>query len=54
MQMTSNEAFESLKSKKFDLVYIDGDHSFEQAKRAIKSGLNIVKLGDYLCRDDLE
>ena len=54
MQMTSNEAFESLKSKKFDLVYIDGDHSFEQAKRDIKSGSNIVKLGGYLCRDDLE
>ena len=49
--MTSSEFFEK-KSKYFDLIFVDGDHSSNQVKVVLINSWNILKSGGYLILDD--
>jgi hypothetical protein len=49
--MTSNEYFEN-NNKKFDLIYVDGDHNSEQVSLDIKNSWKILNKGGYLILDD--
>ena len=50
-KMTSSEFFEK-KSKYFDLIFVDGDHSSNQVKVVLINSWNILKSGGYLILDD--
>lgn len=51
---TSDELSEIIKPMSFDIVYIDGDHSYTQFKKDLLSYKELVKDGGILCGDDLE
>ena len=38
----------------FDIVYIDGDHTYAGARTDIENALRLVKDGGAICGDDLE
>jgi hypothetical protein len=40
--------------KSFDLLYIDGDHSYEGVKNDLKLGLKWVRAGGWICGHDYE
>ena len=40
--------------RSFDVVYIDGDHVYDQVRQDIILGQDLVKVGGILCGDDLE
>ena len=50
-KMNSNEFFQS-NSKKYDLIFVDGDHSSDQVKIDINNSWNILNKGGYLILDD--
>jgi hypothetical protein len=43
-----------LREKSFDLIYVDGDHSYEAVRHDIENSLPLLKPGGILCGDDLE
>ena len=49
--MTSNEFFMT-NSKKYDLIFVDGDHSSNQVKIDINNSWKILNKGGYLILDD--
>jgi len=51
LQMDSDDAVSHIKDK-FDYIYIDGDHHYEQVKRDILNYLPFVKDDGILCGDD--
>lgn len=44
----------TLETGNYDLVYIDGDHSYAGAKSDIELAMPLVRVGGILCGDDLE
>ena len=50
-KMTSNDFFKS-NNNKFDLVYVDGDHSSVQVYRDILNSWDVLNKGGYLVLDD--
>jgi len=54
MKMTSEEAAGIFKDGLFDLVYVDGDHSYEAVKKDIALWLPKVKCGGYLAGHDFD
>lgn len=52
--MTSDEAFKSKAGEYFDVIYLDGDHTYEQVKRDIENSFESLAPGGILCGDDLE
>ena len=50
-KMTSNEFFK-INSDKFDLIYVDGDHSAKQVFKDINNSWNILNKGGCLILDD--
>jgi len=42
-----------LREEAFDIIFIDGDHSYSAAIRDIKNSLALVKNGGIICGDDL-
>ena len=50
-KMTSNEFFMT-NSKKYDLIFVDGDHSSNQVKIDIDNSWKILNKGGYLILDD--
>ena len=50
-KMNSNEFFQS-NSKKYDLIFVDGDHSSDQVKIDIDNSWKILNKGGYLILDD--
>jgi predicted O-methyltransferase YrrM len=42
-----------LRKEAFDVVFIDGDHSYTPVKKDIKNSLDLVKEGGIICGDDL-
>ena len=50
-KMNSNEFFLS-NSKKYDLIFVDGDHSSDQVKIDIDNSWKILNKGGYLILDD--
>lgn len=53
MRGSSSHILTLLGKKKFDLAYIDGDHSYLHAKKDIENTMPLVKVGGYICGDDL-
>lgn len=49
--MMSDEFFRQ-NTKKYDLIYVDGDHSFEQADKDIANGLLHLKPNGIVCGHD--
>ena len=50
----SDDALIKLAGRKFDLLFIDGDHSYQQVKADIENASVLVRDGGILCGDDLE
>ena len=50
----SFEIMDLLKEKSFDLIYIDGDHSYESVKKDILLAKKLLKKDGIICGDDLE
>ncbi len=48
----NREILEGLKNRQFDLIYIDGDHSFEGAQNDIRNYSAMISSGGYLVMDD--
>ena len=54
LQATSDEAFEMLRPRRFELIYIDGDHAYEQVRRDIDNAQHLLMPNGIICGDDLE
>jgi len=50
----SDDALVKLAGLKFDLLFIDGDHSYRQVKADIENASVLVRDGGIMCGDDLE
>lgn len=50
----SREVLKELPAQSFDIVYIDGDHSYETVRADIEQALRLVRPGGVVCGDDLE
>jgi predicted O-methyltransferase YrrM len=50
----SSEVLPTLKPASFDLVYIDGDHSYQSVSEDIKISCTLINEGGIVCGDDLE
>lgn len=50
----SDEIFSVIKNKRFDFIYIDGDHSYSKFKKDLEDYSTLVKNGGIICGDDLE
>lgn len=44
----SDDAFDDLKDKKFDFIYIDGVHTYDQVKIDIMNYIQLVKPGGFI------
>lgn len=54
MRGKSDDILPYLKDNQFDLMYIDGDHSYKNSLFDIQSAKRLVKVGGFICGDDLE
>jgi predicted O-methyltransferase YrrM len=54
MRAPSNTFAPLLAPEIFDMVYIDGDHTYNQFKRDVQNYGKCVKIGGIVCGDDLE
>jgi predicted O-methyltransferase YrrM len=54
LMMSSQEAARIVHDQIFDLVFLDGDHSYEQTRLDIEAWLPKVALGGILCGHDCE
>jgi predicted O-methyltransferase YrrM len=52
--MKSEQALKLFSDKSFDLIYIDGDHSYKQIKKDIILAKKKIKKNGIICGDDLE
>ena len=50
----SSDIFPKLKQSSFDMIYIDGDHSYENVSVDIEAACKLIKEGGIICGDDLE
>ena len=50
----SENAFKLFNENYFDVIYIDGDHSYNGVYKDIKGALEIIKKPGLICGDDLE
>ena len=48
----SKESREFIKSKKWDLIYVDGSHDYEDVVRDVEISINNLKSGGFLVLDD--
>ena len=48
----SQESREFIKSKKWDLIYVDGSHDYEDVVRDVEISINNLKSGGFLVLDD--
>lgn len=54
MQSTSDRAFEQLEGQTFDVIYIDGNHSYGHVLNDIVHSIDVLECGGIICGDDLE
>jgi predicted O-methyltransferase YrrM len=54
IRSSSNDFSALLKPAIFDIIYIDGDHSYTQFKKDLINYMSLVKFGGIICGDDLE
>lgn len=52
--MSSNEAYKNIRNNKYDLIFIDGDHIYEQIKNDIYNYLPKLKSGGIMSGHDFE
>jgi len=50
----SDSAFRRLADRRFDVIYIDGDHRYEQVRRDLAHAISCLKPDGIICGDDLE
>ena len=50
----SYDILPKFEDKKFNVIYIDGDHSYEGVKRDLNIALKKIKPGGYICGHDYE
>lgn len=53
LRMKSEQALKLFSDKSFDLIYIDGDHSYKQIKKDIILAKKKIKKNGIICGDDL-
>ncbi len=53
IKATSDNAFYDLKNKKFDFIYVDGSHYYDQVLRDIKNYYLLLKSGGIICGHDM-
>ena len=51
---SSERCLPLLQGESFDLIYVDGDHSYNAVLRDLKNSNRLVRDGGVLCGDDLE
>ena len=54
LQADSDAAFDQLAGRRFDVIYIDGDHRYEQVRRDLTHAQSCLAPGGVICGDDLE
>lgn len=54
MRGYSDDCLPALRSEQFDIVYIDGDHSYKAVGRDLANAKGLCREGGILCGDDLE
>jgi hypothetical protein len=54
MRGKSEDILPYLMDNDFDIMYIDGNHSYENVLFDIRSAKRLVKIGGFICGDDLE
>jgi predicted O-methyltransferase YrrM len=54
IQAESDRAFDHLAPRRFDLIYVDGDHRYEQVRRDLANAKRCLAPGGVICGDDLE
>lgn len=52
IKKTSDDAVAELSGALFDIIYIDGVHTYEQVKKDIENYRGLVKPGGFLCGHD--
>jgi predicted O-methyltransferase YrrM len=52
IRKTSDDAIHDLIGQQFDLIYIDGVHTYNQVKKDIKNYCGLIKSGGFLCGHD--
>jgi hypothetical protein len=50
----SDEMLSTLPSESFDIVYLDGDHSYDAVVRDIEQSIPLLRDGGILCGDDFD
>ncbi len=50
----SDDVLPYLADRSFDIVYIDGNHSYEHVRNDLVHGIRLLRDGGVLCGDDLE
>lgn len=50
----SDDILPSLPQNSFDIIYVDGDHSYRQVFKDIENSKPLIREGGILCGDDLE
>lgn len=54
MRGSSDACLPALKEAQFDIVYIDGDHSYKAVGKDLNNAKSLCREGGVLCGDDLE
>lgn len=54
MRGYSDDCLPALKKDQFDIVYIDGDHSYKAVGKDLNNAKSLCREGGILCGDDLE
>jgi predicted O-methyltransferase YrrM len=54
VQAESDAAFDQLAGRRFDVIYVDGDHRYEQVRRDLANAKKYLTPGGVICGDDLE
>jgi hypothetical protein len=52
LRLTSDEFFEEFNKQKFDLIFLDGLHTYEQTKKDLLNSLNVLNEGGVIVLDD--
>jgi hypothetical protein len=52
-RLTSNQFFAECGSRKFDIIFIDGDHAYEQVRRDVINSLRHITVGGWIVLHDL-
>ena len=54
IRKTSDDAIHDLQGQQFDLIYIDGVHTYDQVKKDIENYRKILKPGGLMCGHDYD